>query len=285
MRSTTDSVVATKTSTPSLTLTSGDYTIDTSATLGRGSYSVVFRGKYAEKIVAVKVARSNFEYGITLEGSIKSLQKEHGIFCEIIKKLQTHSTDHAAAASLIQYYGCHTNLSQCGLPTVSLVMEFANAGSLADWIYLGRTRRTQIPFSWAAAYPIMKDMVMGLYLLHELQFTYCDMKADNVLLSEQHDRLWGKICDFGLTKQNDSSFKPCGSPIYCAPELWAGIPNSAKSDMYSWACILFEMATHRVIYSGLGLNTMDKLIMYVVSQGKRENISDATPKKIAHLIT
>lgn len=65
-----------------------------------------------------------------------------------------------------------------------------------------------------------RDMILGIEFLHSQGVIHRDIKADNMLLSED-DIL--KIADFGVSEmfesENDTVLRKAGSPSYMAPEL------------------------------------------------------------------
>ena len=87
---------------------------------------------------------------------------------------------------------------------------------------------------------------------HRAGITHRDLKPANILLSKQGI----KLLDFGLAKMQpgaeDATLMPLtltgavmGTPAYMAPEQWEGKRADARSDIYAFGCLLYEMLTGR----------------------------------------
>jgi Tol biopolymer transport system component len=94
----------------------------------------------------------------------------------------------------------------------------------------------------------------GLAAAHEHKIVHCDLKPGNLMVSRD-GRL--KILDFGLAKlapprgeegSTDSSVSRSGGGTlpYMAPEQLTGEPPDARTDIYAFGNVLYEMATGRL---------------------------------------
>jgi len=131
------------------------------------------------------------------------------------------------------------------------VMPYVGEGSLAARIeHCGR-----VPL--ADAVEITRGISAALSHAHDNRILHCDVKPGNVLLAGNH----AFVSDFGLARaihleafewgrpqEIDSS---AGTPAYVSPEQASGEANlDARSDVYSLACVVFEMLTGRPPVSG-----------------------------------
>ena len=86
---------------------------------------------------------------------------------------------------------------------------------------------------------ISHDLTGALSHIHSKGFLHCDLKSNNVLVSNKR----GYIIDFG--KATDSSFPPAKKYTICyphiAPEVLAGSPCNKVSDIFSLGKILFQV--------------------------------------------
>src|ERR1700690_2719210 len=93
---------------------------------------------------------------------------------------------------------------------------------------------------------------------HQRGITHRDLKPSNILVT-RHDASPGiKLLDFGLARMtvgpDDATLTQMtqvgavmGTPAYMAPEQWAGQTADARSDIYAFGCVLYEMLMGRQI--------------------------------------
>ena len=75
-----------------------------------------------------------------------------------------------------------------------------------------------------------------------------DLKPSNILVTKQHGI---KLLDFGLARMLSASADATltqpgdqlGTPAYMAPEQWEGKPGDARTDIYCFGHVLYEMLT------------------------------------------
>ncbi|KAJ3052938.1 hypothetical protein HK097_005386 [Rhizophlyctis rosea] len=90
------------------------------------------------------------------------------------------------------------------------------------------------------------DIARALVYLHAKKFIHRDMKADNLLLTEN---LRIKICDFGFSREQVGTptelkkLSFCGTDAYMAPEIMFALPFDERADIFSFGVILCEIAS------------------------------------------
>jgi serine/threonine-protein kinase len=132
---------------------------------------------------------------------------------------------------------------------VHVVMEYVAGETLAR-----RVREKPLPVDEALDVGI--QLADALVEAHAAGVIHRDLKPNNVMLTPDGR---AKVLDFGLARMSptvgdrdaSSAGEPLdegrivGTPAYMAPELFAGQPADARSDIYSLGVTLFEALTGR----------------------------------------
>lgn len=125
-----------------------------------------------------------------------------------------------------------------------IVSEFVDAGTLRNWM------ESKKP-SWRQIVNLMAGVADGLAAAHAAGILHRDIKPDNILVSSNG---YAKLADFGLAKLY-AEFRPdeqtgvtntrpgviVGTISYMSPEQASGRPVDARSDIFSFGVVLFEM--------------------------------------------
>ena len=99
---------------------------------------------------------------------------------------------------------------------------------------------------------IATDILEALDLAHAQGIVHCDLKPENILLSNGH----AVLADFGIARSTGrtgpkAQMYVSGSPTYMSPEQAAGESQlDGRSDVYSLACVLFEMLAGTPVFTG-----------------------------------
>jgi len=132
---------------------------------------------------------------------------------------------------------------------VYLVMELLEGRSLAQEIAAG-------PLGVRRAVDITIQCASALARAHELDVVHRDIKPDNVFLVDGTSRRdFAKVLDFGLAQMKGelrltATGAVFGTPEYMAPEQGRGAPLTGLADLYGIGCVLFEMVSGRLPFTG-----------------------------------
>ena len=116
------------------------------------------------------------------------------------------------------------------------------------------------------AVAILGQIAGALDEAHALGLVHRDVKPANVLLAQRSGRDHSYLTDFGITRRADEQHLTrtgvaLGSVDYIAPEQAHGGEVDARADIYSLACILFQMLTGSVVFDRD--NDLEKLWAHV----------------------
>jgi serine/threonine-protein kinase len=121
-----------------------------------------------------------------------------------------------------------------------LVLQYVDGGSLQD-----RLQKAG-PLSWQLAARYIADVGEALLHVHAHGIVHRDVKLANILWDRQRDE--ALLTDFGLAARLADSGQVAGTPLFMAPEAFAG-RSSPAGDVYGLAVSLFALVTGRVPFS------------------------------------
>lgn len=127
-----------------------------------------------------------------------------------------------------------------------------------------RTRLVRAPMSFKLALSIAQAIAEGLAAVHRKGITHRDLKPENIFITND-GRV--KILDFGIakldeaTKVDDDTLQATlelktlpgtvlGTVGYMSPEQVRGFRADARSDIFSFGCVLFELMTGKRPFTG-----------------------------------
>ncbi|GAA0169099.1 hypothetical protein LIER_23653 [Lithospermum erythrorhizon] len=198
-------------------------------------------------------------FGSVYKGTIKPVDGKGDPIVVAIKKLNKDGYQgHKQWVAEVQFLGVleHPNLvkligycaidGERGIQRL-LVYEFMPNKSLEDHLF----NKAYPSLSWQTRLQIVLGAAEGLAYLHEgieNQVIYRDFKSSNVLLDEH---LKPKLSDFGLAREGPTagnthvSTAVVGTYGYAAPDYIETGHLTAKSDVWSFGVVLYELITGR----------------------------------------
>ncbi len=133
-----------------------------------------------------------------------------------------------------------------------LIMEYVRGQDLAHII----NRDGAMQFSRAA--PILAQICGALQEAHELGIVHRDLKPENVLIGRSTGgRDFAKVLDFGLAKLDSRQLPTThserqeiiGTPYFMSPEQIRGDEVDARSDLYSFGALMFNLLTGQNLFT------------------------------------
>jgi len=130
-----------------------------------------------------------------------------------------------------------------------MVWEFIDGITLENWL------KRYGPLPVQRALDVAQQVLSGLAQIHAQGIVHRDLSPDNIMLKEGPDgRLHAKIIDLGIAKRVAAeSLQMTGTGMflgklkYCSPEQAGSLPSGqtvdARSDLYSFGVVLYEMLT------------------------------------------
>jgi len=106
------------------------------------------------------------------------------------------------------------------------------------------------PVPAARAVHILTQVCDSLAEAHARGLIHRDIKPGNILLCPMGaSGDFAKVLDFGLVHEVDSKHSMvAGTPAYMAPEVLAGKPADARTDIYSLGCVAYWLLTGRQVF-------------------------------------
>ena len=189
--------------------------------LGDGAYSVVYkvRRKEDSKIYALKKVRLQ---------NLSEKEKENSLN-EVRILASVKST------FVISYKEAFIDENEKSL---CIVMEYADKGDLYQKIC--QFKKMGCLIDEVDVWRIFIQMTKGLKALHDLKILHRDLKSANIFLFSDGS---AKIGDLNVSKvaHKGLGYTQTGTPYYASPEVWRDEPYDIKSDIWSLACVTYEM--------------------------------------------
>jgi eukaryotic-like serine/threonine-protein kinase len=173
----------------------------------------------------------------------------------------------------------------------ALVLELVDGPTLADRIAQG-------PIPLGHALSIARQIADGLDAAHEQGIIHRDLKPANIKLRPDGTV---KVLDFGLAKmldvvgsgessRLDVTVSPTitraglilGTVAYMSPEQAGGVQVDARTDIWAFGCVLYEMLTGQRAFPG---ETISDAIAAILEREPRwDRLPEGTPESVRRLL-
>jgi TolB-like protein/Tfp pilus assembly protein PilF/tRNA A-37 threonylcarbamoyl transferase component Bud32 len=159
-----------------------------------------------------------------------------------------------------------------------LVTEFVDGGTLRDW---AKTERRD----WRQIVELLGGVADGLAAAHEAGILHRDIKPANILVAKNG---YAKLADFGLaklaggsegeitrtaTEQATGPGLAIGTIAYMSPEQAAGKALDARSDIFAFGVVLYELLAGQRPFAGAN----DLEVMQTIIHGTRQPLPAEIP--------
>jgi serine/threonine protein kinase/Tol biopolymer transport system component len=159
-----------------------------------------------------------------------------------------------------------------------IVTEFVDGGTLKDWAAAENR-------SWRQIVDLLVGVADALAAAHQAGILHRDVKPQNVLVAKNG---YAKLADFGLAKLSESVPADAtatvaavatragvivGTIAYMSPEQAAGKAADARSDVFSFGVVLYELLAGRRPFAG----TTELEVLQTVIHGTAAPLDSAIP--------
>ncbi|KAG9299490.1 hypothetical protein G9A89_000276, partial [Geosiphon pyriformis] len=187
---------------------------------------------------------------------------------EFIKEIRFLRAVHYVP-NIQRFYGLSKTIEDDTIKYI-LVLEYANGGSLRDYLSLEFQNMSGIEKLRMA-----QELVRGIQCLHENQIIHRDLNSSNVLV---HNKTI-KISDLGFSKNLGEILRLAnevkGQPAYIEPQCFHDeqFIQNEKSDIYALGVLLWELTSGRLPFE----NAIKWILIPQIADGRRETPIENTP--------
>ncbi|RIA90287.1 kinase-like domain-containing protein, partial [Glomus cerebriforme] len=151
-----------------------------------------------------------------------------------------------------------------------IVMSYAKEGSLRKCL------SNIVKFKWQYKLQLLKNIILGLKVIHESDLVHCDLHDGNILISDNYETY---IIDLGLcipiNNLQDKHNNNYGVLPYMAPEVLRNKPYTPASDIYSLSMIMWEFTSGIPPFNN---KAHDQCLSISICKGERPEIMKNIPK-------
>lgn len=201
----------------------GQYILDSE--LGSGGMGIVYRAtdEKLHREVAIKVLHPHLLQNEDLK---ERFRREARMHAQLM---------HPNVVTLLSLYEDAEHMA--------LIMEMVHGKNLREYL------RTAKKHALTDLIAVAQSILLGLEAAHQIGLVHRDLKPANVLLADNGDV---KLMDFGLAKpaKGDDDLTQSGATVgsfrYMAPEQILNQPIDARTDLYAFGILLYQMVTGKL---------------------------------------
>ncbi|KAJ6798169.1 serine/threonine-protein kinase STY8-like [Iris pallida] len=222
--------------------------------IASGSCGDLYHGSYNGQEVAIKFLRSEHRNGPSIEEFAQEVR--------ILREVQHRN--------VVRFVGACTKP-----PQFCILTEYMPRGSLYDLL---RKRDKNLEVSLLLKFAL--DVCNGMDYLHQNNIIHRDLKTANLLMDNNNVV---KVADFGVARfQNQAGVMTAETGTYrwMAPEVINHQAYDQKADVFSFAIVLWELATSKLPYE----KKTPLQAAVGVRQGDRPELPENTHPKLLALM-
>ncbi|MGH1470071.1 MAG: serine/threonine-protein kinase [Cellvibrionaceae bacterium] len=224
--------------------------------IAQGGASYIYRARDMLAVLGGNEAQSHIAVKIILNNK-ESVDENHQLVLH-----EALTTRHLSHQHIIKVFDYHRD------GDISFVtMELVEGESLAE--YIQRLPEKKLPYRFAIS--ILKAVGAALQAAHDQGVVHSDIKPSNILKTESGDV---KVIDFATARTLIEKSHHISEPLnnysgkgasfygytlaYASPETILDKPASASDDVFSFACIVYEILAGKHPYGRKPTNTIDQ---------------------------
>jgi serine/threonine protein kinase len=168
-----------------------------------------------------------------------------------------------------------------------IVTELVDGGTLRDWVKAEKR-------SWRDSVELLTGVADGLAAAHQAGILHRDIKPANILVAKNG---YAKLADFGLAKLTENTAGPedktrtlteaqtrpgmvVGTVAYMSPEQASGNPLDARSDIFSFGIVLYELLAGRRPFAG----ATELEVLKTIIHGQPEPLNADVPEPVRGVV-
>ncbi len=233
--------------------------------IGKGAMGVVYLAKdpVIDRVLAIKTIR------------LIGLAKEEGE--EFLKRFYQEAKA-AGGLSHPNIVTIHDAGFDQELEMHYIVMEYIPGKTLKEII------QQKVPLDFKEKAIILEKIADGIAYAHSKGIIHRDIKPANIIISGP-DNI--KITDFGIAKlpasQLTTDGQYLGTPSYMSPEQVLGRPVDARSDIFSFGIVAYELLAYQKPFTGSNLTEVSHSIAYENHKPLQELVPNC-PKVLLYIV-
>ncbi|PKK62195.1 kinase-like protein [Rhizophagus irregularis] len=235
--------------------------------IGSGGFGKVYRANWKNSLKRYAI-KTFFNIN---DATVKAIVRE----IQLQREVDFHD-------NVIRFYGVTTSIKENQRKEYSLVIEYAENGTLRKYL-----KENFKNLSWDNKFDLAFQLVYAVSCLHDEGIMHRDLHSNNVLVHQNTV----KLADFGLSKRieeiSNSQSKTFGLIPYADPKRFDRSTTefyllNKKSDVYSIGVLLWEISSCQPPFHG---KPYDVGLAISILQGLRETPIRDTPEEYIKIYT